>query len=299
MTRKATFTYEQSEVGSLFYFAPQDRAPGPYKEQRHVTAIVDIAADGTFAGVELINDMPPLNTSEGEAADWEVDTEATEKLRGIVDRYSEDFAEPYPTPTVDQPEGVKPRHIGTIAHVDHGKTSLTAAITRILATQPPAPASGERMEVVAWQYEKNGKTFINEHDQPWKVNDGWAVTPLVTLASAQSALAEKDDRIAALQAFKDYTHGRMDRAGVPTHPDGEHSQAGCRIGDRFDILVFRAETAEAQLAQCREALEFYEYNVSGCRIIHSGGDTFRNALTQDGGEKARAALASKESSDET
>ena len=47
------------EVGHLYYFAPADRSPGPYKTQRHVTAIIDIAADGTLAGVELIDDMPP------------------------------------------------------------------------------------------------------------------------------------------------------------------------------------------------------------------------------------------------
>ncbi len=50
---------EVSKVGHLYYFAPTDRAPGPYLTQRHVSAIIDIAADGTLAGVELIDDMPP------------------------------------------------------------------------------------------------------------------------------------------------------------------------------------------------------------------------------------------------
>lgn len=50
--------------------------------------------------------------------------------------------------------------------------------------------------------------------------------------------------ITALQAFKDYVHGRLDEAGIPTHPDGEHSKAGCRIGDRLDIgLAGHAEAA--------------------------------------------------------
>lgn len=31
----------------------------------------------------------------------------------------------------------KPNHIGTIGHVDHGKTSLTAAITKVLAELDP------------------------------------------------------------------------------------------------------------------------------------------------------------------
>lgn len=43
----------------LYYFAPASRTPPPYKTQRHVTAIIDVASDGTLAGVELINDMPP------------------------------------------------------------------------------------------------------------------------------------------------------------------------------------------------------------------------------------------------
>lgn len=40
----------------------------------------------------------------------------------------------------------------------------------------------------------------------------------------------------ALQRFKDFVHKRLDDMGIPTHPDGEHSKAGCRIGDRLDII---------------------------------------------------------------
>lgn len=40
-----------------------------------------------------------------------------------------------------------------------------------------------------------------------------------------------------LQAFKDFVHRRLDQAGIPTHPDGEHSKAGCRIGDRLDMVA--------------------------------------------------------------
>lgn len=42
----------------LYYFAPTDRAPGPYRTQINVNAIIDIADDGTLAGIELIDDMP-------------------------------------------------------------------------------------------------------------------------------------------------------------------------------------------------------------------------------------------------
>ncbi len=43
----------------LYYFAPANRQPPPYKNQRRVEAIIDIADDGTLAGVELIYNMPP------------------------------------------------------------------------------------------------------------------------------------------------------------------------------------------------------------------------------------------------
>lgn len=49
----------------------------------------------------------------------------------------------------------------------------------------------------------------------------------------------------ALQRFKDYVHKRMDEAGIPTHPDGEHSKHGCRIGDRLDIALAGRSELEA------------------------------------------------------
>jgi hypothetical protein len=46
-------------LGNLYYFSPAGATPPPYKTQRHVSAVIDIASDGTLAGVELIEDMPP------------------------------------------------------------------------------------------------------------------------------------------------------------------------------------------------------------------------------------------------
>lgn len=60
--RPAYWTHDDKaakDVGHLYYFAPTNRSPGPYRNQRRVTAIIDIADDGTLAGVELIDDMPP------------------------------------------------------------------------------------------------------------------------------------------------------------------------------------------------------------------------------------------------
>lgn len=68
--RSAYWTYDTEaakDIGEhLYYFAPTNRAPPPYKTQRRVTAIIDIAADGTLAGVELIDGMPapPLTTHD-------------------------------------------------------------------------------------------------------------------------------------------------------------------------------------------------------------------------------------------
>jgi hypothetical protein len=60
----AYFTYDP--VARAYYFAPVNRASPPYRTQRHVTAILDIAEDGTLAGVELvIGDLPepPIGTT--------------------------------------------------------------------------------------------------------------------------------------------------------------------------------------------------------------------------------------------
>ncbi len=56
--RSAYWTYDELSVA--YYFAPTDHSPPPYYEQREVTAILDIASDGTLAGVELVwGDLPP------------------------------------------------------------------------------------------------------------------------------------------------------------------------------------------------------------------------------------------------
>lgn len=56
--RPAYWTYYAD--GPAYYFAPTDRRPRPYRKQVRVTAILDIADDGTLAGVELVlGDLPP------------------------------------------------------------------------------------------------------------------------------------------------------------------------------------------------------------------------------------------------
>jgi hypothetical protein len=45
--------------------------------------------------------------------------------------------------------------------------------------------------------------------------------------------AERDK----LQAFKDFVHKRLDAAGVPADPPGEHRDRGCRVGQRLAVLI--------------------------------------------------------------
>jgi hypothetical protein len=70
LRRPAYWTHDDeaaTDTGHLYYFAPTERAPPPYTRQIEVEAIIDIADDGTLAGVELIYDMPPPPTAEGDS----------------------------------------------------------------------------------------------------------------------------------------------------------------------------------------------------------------------------------------
>lgn len=53
----------------------------------------------------------------------------------------------------------------------------------------------------------------------------------------ESLLDHHQDTLRSAAAFKSYVHQRLDEADIPTHPDGKHSAAGCRVGDRLDIAL--------------------------------------------------------------
>jgi hypothetical protein len=53
-----------------------------------------------------------------------------------------------------------------------------------------------------------------------------------------------------LQAFKDYVHSRLDGMGIEKEPNGEHSNAGCRIGDRLDIVEHNNQRLREALVWC-------------------------------------------------
>ena len=57
--REAYWTVDMSTGTPLYYFAPSERRDPPYTKQVHVEAILDIAADGTLAGIEIISHKAP------------------------------------------------------------------------------------------------------------------------------------------------------------------------------------------------------------------------------------------------
>lgn len=69
------------------------------------------------------------------------------------------------------------------------------------------------------------------------------------------------------------------------------------MGVTYRNLVIALEGSErdvaardAEIAALRAALEWYEGNARLCRLIHSGDDAGRHALSEDGGKRARAVL---------
>ena len=58
-------------IGHLYYFGIRNRMPPPYLKQIEVTAIVDVASNGTLAGVELIDTLLPPPPPKLKALDYE------------------------------------------------------------------------------------------------------------------------------------------------------------------------------------------------------------------------------------
>jgi hypothetical protein len=57
---QAAYSHQNDpHAGHLYYIELAGRSAPPFKTQRRVEAILDIADDGTLAGIELIDNMPP------------------------------------------------------------------------------------------------------------------------------------------------------------------------------------------------------------------------------------------------
>lgn len=63
------------------------------------------------------------------------------------------------------------------------------------------------------------------------------------------------------------------------------------LRDALAAALARAEALEAERDRLREAVNWYEVQAAGARLIHSGGDVARANLAADGGARARAALS--------
>jgi hypothetical protein len=88
--------------------------------------------------------------------------------------------------------------------------------------------------------------------------------------SSRVALAALVAKVEKLERFKAYVHERLDKAGVPTDPGGEHSKHGCRIGDRLDVLLGENERLRTEFERA------------------TGGDLKSYALLQAENERLRA-----------
>jgi len=74
-------------------------------------------------------------------------------------------------------------------------------------------------------------------------------------AQVETLKAERDK----LAAFKAFVHRRLDEMEVPTHPDGKHSKAGCRIGDRLDIVQAERTKPQARQTELLDLLDLKKF----------------------------------------
>lgn len=74
----------------------------------------------------------------------------------------------------------------------------------------------------------------------------------------------------ALQAFKTFVHARLDRAGVPADPPGEHRDAGCRIGQRLDAVFTERDALRVDVADLR----------STCAMLRAQAEAARRVIAE-------------------
>lgn len=63
------------------------------------------------------------------------------------------------------------------------------------------------------------------------------------------------------------------------------------------LIEAERDAARALLREAGEVVQWYGENARLCRLIHSGGDTGRQSLSNDGGSRARAFLDKLENTD--
>lgn len=106
---------------------------------------------------------------------------------------------------------------------------------------------------------------VDKASLDWTGNDVWGCD-FEEMAEAAIPIAQ-----APLQRFKEYVHKRLDDAGIPVNPDGEHSKHGCRIGDRLDIAL----AAQQEIERLRDTITNAAYICA-----HSPIDSYKGGATQ-------------------
>jgi hypothetical protein len=136
-------------------------------------------------------------------------------------------------------------HIDTaIAFVANLRSSIEYGTSLIVGRRPFGTSEQRSIELVV-------EAAVTYHEDRDKRTDLQAV-----LDQTKAEVERLTEKVSALERFKAYTHQRLDEAGIATHPNGQHSQAGCRVGDRFDILVGERDHLSSEVKELEEGLEF-------------------------------------------
>jgi hypothetical protein len=136
-------------------------------------------------------------------------------------------------------------HIDTaIAFVANLRSSIEYGTSLMVGRRPFGTSEQRSIELVV-------EGAIKYHEDRDKRTDLQAV-----LDQTKAEVERLTEKVSALERFKAYTHQRLDEAGIATHPNGQHSQAGCRVGDRFDILVGERDRLASDVKELEEGLEF-------------------------------------------
>lgn len=90
----------------------------------------------------------------------------------------------------------------------------------------------------AWRRELGGTLPNKTHD-------------IDAFALATENLRKERDR---LLGFKSYVHRRLDVAGIENTPKGPHADAGCRIGQRLDVVFQKLDDARTETERVKAAI---------------------------------------------
>lgn len=160
----------------------------------------------------------------------------------------------------------------------------------------PTPANGEQVERVAkamydathaglrncYAWEDAWEDHQEHHRDRYYKEARAAIaamnpTPTEDARSRVKVLEEADAEVERIMSLSDA------EVMAEADPSDVAWAKGVKLGTKIGLS-----------AQADEALRWYAEQVAGCRKIGRAGDPFRQALDQDGGQRARTALGNKE-----